>query len=167
MPVNLEDFRKMVEVVTRGNPGDHFHALGITVESVRHGGVVFKLRYSDAVVGNPDTGVIHGGAITALLDSACGMAASSIQDTLSLTPTVDLRIDYMRPAEPGKDVYAECEVYRKTPHVIFTRGLAYQEDKQRPVAHAVGTFTPVDTPDFDGFRERILETYDQLEPAIS
>ena len=36
-----------------------------------------RLPYSAQLVGNPDTGVVHGGVITALLDQACGMAVGS------------------------------------------------------------------------------------------
>ncbi len=33
---------------------------------------VFQLPYDEKLVGNPDTGVLHGGAITALLDACSG-----------------------------------------------------------------------------------------------
>ncbi|MNE82172.1 hypothetical protein D3C80_1788730 [compost metagenome] len=46
----------------------------------------------------------------------------------------------MRPAEPDKDVYGFAECYRVTREVLFTRGFAYQDDPQKPIAHVVGTF---------------------------
>jgi acyl-coenzyme A thioesterase PaaI-like protein len=46
----------------------------------------------------------------------------------------------MHPAEPDKDVYGFAECYRVTPNIIFTRGYAYQDDPQQPIAHVVGTF---------------------------
>ena len=46
----------------------------------------------------------------------------------------------MHPAEPGKAIFGFAECYRVTPAVIFTRGIAYQDDRSEPIAHVVGTF---------------------------
>ncbi len=100
--------------------------------------------------------------MTALLDTACGYAACTTLNYLALTPTIDLRIDYMRPAEPGKAIYAEGEVYRTASNVIFTRGIAYQEDKSKPVAHAVANFAVMGSETFEDFRQYITEAYQQL-----
>lgn len=106
--------------------------------------------------------MIHGGAITALLDSCCGFAASTALDQLGLTPTIDLRIDYMGPAEPHQPIYGVGEVYRTSKHVIFTRGIAHQGDPDRPIAQAVGNFVSMESGTFDDFREFILRSYDQM-----
>lgn len=120
----------------------HGCVLGLELVEVTPPGVLVKLPYSEKIIGNPETGVIHGGAITTLMDQASGMAVVvALSPGFDVTPTIDLRIDYMRPAEPGKDVYAYVESYRKTKHVIFTRGIAYQEDRDRPIAHCVANFT--------------------------
>lgn len=167
MAVDLDDFRKLGEVLIRGNSNDHFHALGLSVEYVRHGGVIFKLRYHSNLVGNPDLGIVHGGAITALLDSACGFAAGSTLDELGLTPTIDLRIDYVRSAEPNKDIFAEAEVYRATPNIIFTRGIAYQEDKSKPIAYAVGNFMRLEQGSFGDFRDAVRQQHAALPPVVA
>jgi len=167
MAIALDDFRKLCEVLVRGNANDHFHALGLSVEYVRHGGVIFKLRYHRELVGNPDLGIVHGGAITALLDSACGFAAGSTLDELGFTPTIDLRIDYVRSAEPNKDIFAEAEVYRATPNIIFTRGVAYQEDKSKPIAYAVGNFMRLEEGSFGNFRDNVIEHHAALTPEMA
>ncbi|AQY65260.1 PaaI family thioesterase [Pseudomonas veronii] len=115
----------------------HCQVLGITVHQASEEGITLVLPYSPMIVGDPQTGVIHGGALTSLMDTACGMATLCVLPEFEVCPTLDLRIDYMHPAEPHKPVY-EC--YRVTTDVIFTRGFAYQDDPQQPVAHTVGTF---------------------------
>ncbi len=118
----------------------HCQVLGITVEQADENGLTIKLPYSELIVGNPMTGVVHGGAITTLMDTCCGISTVCYLPEFEICPTLDLRIDYMHPAEPGKPIYGFAECYRVTPTVIFTRGIAYQDDRNVPLAHVVGTF---------------------------
>ena len=144
MAISLDDQRRLCELITRGNPGDHFHALQITFTQIDKGQVIAELPYHPDNVGNPVNGVTFGGAITALLDTSCGFAAATALDEVALCPTMDLRIDYMRSAQPGLPVYAESETYRVSSNVVFTRGIAYQTDKKDPIAHCVANFTRMD-----------------------
>lgn len=119
----------------------HGQTLGLELVEATKEGVTIKLPYKEELVGNPYTGVIHGGAITSLLDQACGMAvAVAIAPELDITPTIDLRIDYMRPAEPHRDIMAFTHIYRVTRSVVFARGVAYQDSIDKPIAHCVATF---------------------------
>jgi uncharacterized protein (TIGR00369 family) len=118
----------------------HCQVLGLRVVSADTKGMTLVLPYSPQIVGNPQTGVIHGGALTTLMDSTCGVSILCVLPEFEVCPTLDLRIDYMHPAEPHKDVYGFAECYRVTPDIIFTRGVAYQDDPQQPIAHVVGTF---------------------------
>ncbi|WP_249672468.1 PaaI family thioesterase [Pseudomonas abieticivorans] len=118
----------------------HCQVLRMRVESIDADGVTLLLPYSPAIVGNPQTGVIHGGALTSLMDTTCGMATLCVLPTFEVCPTLDLRIDYMHPAQPGKDLHGFARCYRVTRDVIFVRGHAYQDDPQQPVAQVVGTF---------------------------
>ena len=80
----------------------HNNALGIEILELAHGQALFRLPYDEKLVGNPDTGVLHGGAITALLDGASGAAVFAALTELVPIATLDLRIDYLRPAEAGQ-----------------------------------------------------------------
>lgn len=100
-----------------------------------------RLPYADHLVGDPETGVIHGGCITALLDQTCGMAVGMTVADGRAIATIDLRIDYLRAAKPGATVYARAECYKVTrSDVAFVRAFAYDEDPSDLVAAANGTF---------------------------
>ena len=118
----------------------HCQVLGIQVHDASPQGMTLLLPYSAQIVGDPQTGIIHGGALTSLMDTACGMATLCVLPEFEVCPTLDLRIDYMHPAEPHKAVFGFAQCYRVTTDVIFTRGFAYQDDPQQPIAHVVGTF---------------------------
>ncbi len=118
----------------------HCRALGIEVESVGDGAVTMRMPWSPELVGDPRTSVIHGGAVSALLDTCGGAAVLAHPKNDAPTATIDLRIDYMRSARPGQSVRATAEVYHVTNSVAFVRGQARDEDEQ-PVALATGAFT--------------------------
>jgi uncharacterized protein (TIGR00369 family) len=115
-------------------------ALQLRAEDASADGVTVVLPYRLELVGNPDTGVLHGGAITALLDAACGMAVFFKMPTPTRVATLDLRIDYLKPATPSKDVRTRAQCYKLTRQVAFTRATAYHDDPDDPIASAVGTF---------------------------
>jgi acyl-coenzyme A thioesterase PaaI-like protein len=85
--------------------------------------------------------------ITSALDSASGAAVGSalaarVEGMAGWRPiaTLDLRIDYMKPAMPGKDLLARAECYKLTRNVAFVRGTAYHDDPADPIATSVATF---------------------------
>ncbi|WP_111495906.1 PaaI family thioesterase [Marinobacter bohaiensis] len=114
--------------------------LGVSVEEARDNHLVLKLPYSDRIIGNPDTRIIHGGAITTLMDTTSGSVVLCALDEFELCPTLDLRVDYMRPAVPDEPVYARAEAYRVTRNIIFTRCEAYQAHDNQTIANCVATF---------------------------
>ncbi|WP_434648591.1 PaaI family thioesterase [Pseudomonas sp. D1-2] len=118
----------------------HCHVLGIKLHSASRDGLTLELPYSAHLVGNPLTGIVHGGALTSLMDTACGMSTLCVLPQFEVCPTLDLRIDYMHAARPNKAIYGFAQCYRVTPDVIFSRGFAYQDDPEQPIAHVVGTF---------------------------
>lgn len=123
----------------------HCKLLGIDVLDVGPGRLVLLLPYSETIIGNPETGVIHGGALTTLMDTACGFAAISALAEPGICPTLDLRIDYMKPAEPGLSVIGDAEAYRVSNNVVFARGVAYHEgEKDNPIAHCTASFMRID-----------------------
>ena len=118
----------------------HVAELGIEMVHSARGMAIMKLPYQERLVGNPETGVIHGGVVTTLIDTVCGLAAITAPDEPSRVATLDLRIDYLRPASPKRDLFARAEVYKLTRHVAFLRAEAYEDDPRDLVAAASGTF---------------------------
>jgi uncharacterized protein (TIGR00369 family) len=112
--------------------------LGIRAVSARDNELVLELPYQEAIIGNLDQGVIHGGAITTLMDTTAGSGVLCALPEFELCPTLDLRVDYMRAAKPGLSVFARASCFRMTPNILFMRCEAYQVD--RTVAHCVATF---------------------------
>lgn len=115
-------------------------ALGLEVIDYRPGEVWMRLPYAPAIVGNPATGVIHGGAISTLMDAACGMAIMVKLGGPAKIATLDLRIDNMKPARAGHAVVAHTVCYKVTRQTCFVRGTAYVDDESDPIATVAATF---------------------------
>ncbi|WP_208351743.1 PaaI family thioesterase [Pseudaestuariivita rosea] len=116
-------------------------ALGMRLISLEENAVIVEMPYDEKLIGDPETGVIHGGAVSALMDATAGTAVVTHPSRPVGTATIDLRIDYMRPATPGQSIVARAECYHMTRTVAFIRAVAMDDDRARPVATATGAFT--------------------------
>jgi uncharacterized protein (TIGR00369 family) len=130
----LERVRAMLQFTPQAR------ALGIEVTRLESARAWGKAPYKPELIGDPDTGVIAGGVLTTFLDQLCGAAALAAMDSPAIIATIDLRIDYMRPAQPGRDVLAEAHCYKIGKSVAFVRASAYEDDADNPIAHVVAAF---------------------------
>ncbi|MEO0760347.1 MAG: PaaI family thioesterase [Pseudomonadota bacterium] len=152
--------------------------LGMRLHGAADGVALLSVGYDQRLVGDPATGVMHGGVITALLDTACGSCVMARRQAGGAPPggdtraqprplprvlstaTLDLRIDYMRPARPGIRILARAECYRQTRAIAFVRAVAYHDiapgadesdaDTADLVASASGAFILERAPSGDG-----------------
>jgi uncharacterized protein (TIGR00369 family) len=118
----------------------HGRALGFKMVDIGDARAEVRLPYAAHIVGDPETRVLAGGALTALLDHTCGMAVTAALEDLAWVATLDLRIDYMRPAPPDHDVRARAHCYKLTRTIAFVRAVAFIDDPDDPVAAASGAF---------------------------
>jgi uncharacterized protein (TIGR00369 family) len=130
--------RQIAEHMVRQVP--HGAALGFKVISVSRGRGCLTVPWREDLVGDPDTEVIATGVVTALLDHCCGLAIKAAQGDVSMTATLDLRIDYMRPAHPRTGLTAEAHCYKLTRSIAFVRAQAYDGSSDDPVATAQAAF---------------------------
>ncbi len=119
----------------------HNHALGLRVlaASTEPASVTIKLPYDERWVGHPETGVLHGGVVTTLLDATSGACVYMKLKKPIPIATLDLRIDYLKPSQPKKDLFARAECFKATHNVAFVRAIAFHDEKD-PIATATGTF---------------------------
>ncbi len=119
----------------------HSRALGMTLTEIEDGTATITMPYADHLVGDPRTGVIASGAVSALMDTCCGAAVMAHPSNPGGTATIDLRIDYMRAATPGQMLSVTAHCYHVTRSVAFVRATTVDEDPGNPVATATGSFT--------------------------
>ncbi|MBK7585473.1 MAG: PaaI family thioesterase [Myxococcales bacterium] len=118
----------------------HNRALGLRFIDFADGEATILLPFAEHLVGNPETGVLHGGAVTSLLDATCGAAVFMRLKQPMPIATLDLRIDYLRRGEPRRDVICKANCFKVTHHIAFVRGLAYHDSEDDPIAAAAGSF---------------------------
>ena len=118
----------------------HGRALGLEFRESGDNWAELALPWREELVGVPETGVLASGAIVSLIDTACGTSVWITIDKFTPVMTVDLRIDYLRPAVKGEPIIARCECVKVTRKIAFVRGVAHGGDPSRPIALSAGTF---------------------------
>ena len=137
-PLTIEEFEEHI----RAKQGQ---ALGLRY--VAHGAdwIELALPYNEELVADPNTGVLASGPILTMMDTASGFAVRLALGQIRPHATLDLRIDYLRPATPGKTVIGHVECYRITRAISFVRGIAHDGDADDPLANVAGTFMFTDS----------------------
>ncbi len=139
----MRETTKPGEAVARAFIGavPHARELGFEIDCTGAGEVELVMPWREDLVGDPVSGVLHGGAVFTLMDTASGAAVLSHPQVKGPTATLGLRIDYMRAATPGQAIRVCAECHHVTRTVAFVRATAFDDDRAHPVAMATGSFT--------------------------
>jgi acyl-coenzyme A thioesterase PaaI-like protein len=108
--------------------------MGITAD-VSSGELVGKLTYSDMLIGNTTLPALHGGTLSALLESTAIFEVIWQAETIVLPKTINITIEFVRSGKP-LDTYANAIISRRGRRVTNVRAEAWQEDRDRPIAIA-------------------------------
>ncbi len=134
----VEELARLTRAFSRHVPLNN--AMGMELVELGDGLGTMRLPWDDRWLGDAAEGLVHGGVPTTLLDATCGLAAFMGLREPGVIATLDLRVDHLRPAEPGRELIATARTVRATRQVLFVRGVAHHGDPEAPVAVATATF---------------------------
>jgi uncharacterized protein (TIGR00369 family) len=118
----------------------HGGAIGIAYHAHGDDWAELSLPYDERLIGMAETGIIASGPIISLMDMATSLAIWIRLGVFRHQATLDLRVDYLRPATPGRTIIGRGICYGTTRSVGFVRGMAHDGDAEDPVANVTGTF---------------------------
>jgi uncharacterized protein (TIGR00369 family) len=121
----------------------HTGWLGLRFTDQGDNWVELELPWREDLIGDSSQHVLASGPIISLMDMASGMAIWQARRTFQPVATLDLRVDYQRPARERASVKGRVECYRITRSAAFVRGIAYDTDIADPVAHVAGCFMTI------------------------
>ncbi len=123
----------------------HIKALGVAVESIAAEASTLRLPFQAHFIGDVARGRLHTGVITTLVDTACGLAALARVGRPAAVATLDLRVDYLRSAYAGQDLFCRACCYRLTSTIAFLRASVWQETDVI-IAESMGAFVITELP---------------------
>ncbi|NUP11431.1 MAG: hotdog fold thioesterase [Polyangiaceae bacterium] len=115
--------------------------LGVRAVHIEPSDVLLEVGYRDELIGDPVKRALHGGVISALADTAGGLAVwSALDDGRARVSTIDLRVDYLRPGKQ-EDLRAHATLVRvgKTVGVSDVR-LFHPSDEKATIATGKGVY---------------------------
>ena len=118
----------------------HGRALGVEFRGSGEDWAELALPWKPELVGIREGGILATGAIVSLIDTASGTSVWVKMGYFQPIVTLDLRLDYLRPAVEGETIIARCDCYKLTKSIGFVRGVAHGGDPERPIAHSAATF---------------------------
>ncbi len=122
-------------------------ALGLRVMHCAAGRMRFDLPYRSDLTGAGDDGLaLHEAAITTLIDTTAGSAILSLQNEFRRPATLDLRVDYLRWAQPGRTLRCEAICESLGDDVAVVRVAVDDGDPADRVAIATGSFARFSAP---------------------
>ena len=102
--------------------------IGTRIVEVGAGSLVLEANMTAAAHGFPTSRgpIVHGGAIATLADECLASVAFTLADEGQTTVTADLKVDYLRPATPGRLV-SRGTVRHRTKRLAFCEATVEQD----------------------------------------
>ncbi|MCG2634153.1 MAG: PaaI family thioesterase [Gammaproteobacteria bacterium] len=133
--LDLDHIRTLFD---QGSP--HTSALGIRLQELKRGYSVVMIEPSERHIGLPESGAIHGGILSTLIDSACGIAVLSMLERSVSIATLDLSLHHIKPSTGSAPIYASATCCKLTRSMAFLRSEVYQQSADNLLAHGGTTF---------------------------
>lgn len=119
----------------------HCAETGIIITALDATASLAEQPYRPEWLADVERGVLHPGIVSTLVDSACGVALIGHLQRFEAIATIDLRLDYLRPAFAGGSLFCRAACYRLTRYIAFMRATVWQAREDEPVALAQGVFS--------------------------
>ena len=105
--------------------------IGTRMLEVTHGKLVLEGNLTAESHGFPTSRgtIIHGGAVATLADEALASVAFTAAEEGETTVTADLKVDFLRPAKPGR-LIARATLRHRTRRLAFCEATVEQEGGQ-------------------------------------
>jgi uncharacterized protein (TIGR00369 family) len=95
---------------------NHFpRLLGIEIDSIENGTARLSVEVTEKLL--QLAGVMHGGAIATLIDTAVAMAIVSVSEPHAKFTTVELKVNYLRPLKEGR-IVAEARLIQNGRRIV-------------------------------------------------
>ena len=119
-----------------------FHkVVGFKLLEVRENFVSLLIPYRPELIGDTRRSSIHGGVIATAMDAVGGAAAiTTLKHENDKLSTIDLRVDYLAPGQP-RDMITEGTIVKSGSKVIFTRMIAYHDNRENLIAEGRGVYS--------------------------
>lgn len=116
--MNMDDLRRFMHSIV-----PYWHTLGLNLVEAEPGQAVFEASVRPELLQN---GVLHGGVLASIADSACAVAAISRIFPANYATTINLQVSYLKPVVAGRfRAVGRCVRAGKT--VLFSQAEVFDE----------------------------------------
>jgi len=152
MPESAIEINALLEIVREVYDNLPFNRLlGLKVEFLEIDKAGFNFTMKKKLIGNTVHGILHGGVISAVLDTTGGMTATAaaveriqglskveVAERIARIGTIDMRVDYLRPGR-GIQFRSSGTVMRTGRKVAVTR-MELKNEENLLIAVGTGTY---------------------------
>jgi uncharacterized protein (TIGR00369 family) len=129
---------QVVAVFARAIP--HNQALGAEIVDLGEGWAEARLPFREDFLGDPEAGLWQTSVGISLIDATCGLSVFLHLPEYTSIATLDLRMEYLRPAVADEPLFAYANCHHLTRSVAFVHGRLHQGEREKPTALGTATF---------------------------